>query len=303
MIVSKAIIEKHQGVIGATSEGEGQGCTFFFELPCLNEQQSITLTSSSAQLSQLDQQCSYDFSEGISQRIYITTSNEKDMLQQSSSKGSSCDLTTPSINTFDSDLISAKHVNVSHKVSSRTVDSSAVKKKKNTEVLPLHATAVTQHAHHDALIDTANETNVVRHKSPSTRNNNNDSNSLKVLLADDSTIACKIMEKALQAVNVRCFQAQNGLEALNKTIESMTNHCPFDAVIIDFYMPVMNGPQAIRAMRDANFHGLIVAVTGTSSETDLELLRASGANRILFKPVNLSTLRDALFIDEKNSLK
>src|SRR4051812_10089570 len=32
-MLSKAIIEMHGGVIGATSQGEGKGCTCFLELP------------------------------------------------------------------------------------------------------------------------------------------------------------------------------------------------------------------------------------------------------------------------------
>jgi signal transduction histidine kinase len=33
--VSKSIIEMHGGEIGAISAGEGNGCTFYFELPCI----------------------------------------------------------------------------------------------------------------------------------------------------------------------------------------------------------------------------------------------------------------------------
>jgi CheY-like chemotaxis protein len=110
----------------------------------------------------------------------------------------------------------------------------------------------------------------------------------KVLLVDDGPIIRKIMEKSLCSFGFTCIHAMNGIEAIQIIKDSIDkNETPFYGIIIDYYMPLMNGPEAIKNIRNEQLYkGLIVAVTGSSTNEDIENLRECGADRVLLKPVD-----------------
>ena len=62
-----------------------------------------------------------------------------------------------------------------------------------------------------------------------------------------------------------------------------------DAVLIDFNMPRMNGPDAIVEMRKMGFRGPIIGVSGGEEETLKEFLEA-GADDVLKKPAKTDQL-------------
>ena len=71
---------------------------------------------------------------------------------------------------------------------------------------------------------------------------------------------------------------------------TMTMTTP-DAIIMDFEMPVMNGPSATRHIRALGYTGVIIGVTGNALEDDMTLFLNSGANDICLKPVDIEKLK------------
>lgn len=72
--------------------------------------------------------------------------------------------------------------------------------------------------------------------------------------------------------------------------------CPppaFDLILMDYYMPAMNGPEAIAAMRKLGFTGMIVGVSGVMDDDVNDFVKA-GANLVLCKPITLNALWKAL---------
>eukprot|EP01034_Spumella_vulgaris_P046208 gene46208-57623_t len=47
---------------------------------------------------------------------------------------------------------------------------------------------------------------------------------------------------------------------------------------MDYYMPVMSGPEAIRQIRALGYQGVILAVTGSSSSQETNEMLTSGAD-------------------------
>lgn len=82
------------------------------------------------------------------------------------------------------------------------------------------------------------------------------SGKIRLLIADDAVISRKMVERSLSAICSSVTHANNGLEAVNKTILSMQEGIPFQVVLIDFYMPIMTGAEAILEMRAKGFTGL-----------------------------------------------
>jgi signal transduction histidine kinase/CheY-like chemotaxis protein len=115
---------------------------------------------------------------------------------------------------------------------------------------------------------------------------------LRVLLVDDSEPSQDIGRRMLTSLGIRCAVAVNGREAV-----SAVHGQPFDVVLMDLDMPVMNGFAATRAIRDlgaAVRQPWIVAVTANAIHGERDRCLAAGMNDYLAKPVDRDRLRAAL---------
>jgi len=126
---------------------------------------------------------------------------------------------------------------------------------------------------------------------------------LRILAVDDSPSVRKLLCRLLEKRGYLCEQAQDGKEALEKIVENIlestfdnkNNHpsCGYDAILLDFEMPTMNGPDACRAMRalpDAMEDVLIIGITGNLLPQDVQHFLNNGANAVLGKPVDMQEL-------------
>ena len=66
----------------------------------------------------------------------------------------------------------------------------------------------------------------------------------KVLVADDSPLVLRMIEKMLEAAGLAVVTAQDGLEAIEKAVAEDVG-----LVILDVMMPRMNGYQACRLLK------------------------------------------------------
>jgi signal transduction histidine kinase/ActR/RegA family two-component response regulator len=106
---------------------------------------------------------------------------------------------------------------------------------------------------------------------------------LRVLLVDDHPINRQVAALFLRPFNMRIVEAVNGLEAL----EALKRE-PFDIVLLDMHMPVMDGPTAIRHIRasGAPWAGIpVIALTADAMSGDRERYLAMGMNGYLSKPL------------------
>jgi len=112
-----------------------------------------------------------------------------------------------------------------------------------------------------------------------------------VLLVEDNHINQQIAQEILQKAGITVTTASNGQEATQK-IETT----PFDLVIMDIDMPIMDGYEATKIIR--NKHTLqklpIIAMTANTSLAHKELRIAAGMNNYIAKPINVSILHQVL---------
>jgi DNA-binding response OmpR family regulator len=78
-----------------------------------------------------------------------------------------------------------------------------------------------------------------------------------LLLVDDEDLILELLEVFLQELGFNVLTAGNGREALDKLSENHT-----DLVILDLNMPVMNGDQFIRELRNQGSKTPILVVSG-----------------------------------------
>jgi signal transduction histidine kinase/CheY-like chemotaxis protein len=121
-----------------------------------------------------------------------------------------------------------------------------------------------------------------------------------LLLVDDNEINLKIIATYIQKLPCRFKTASNGLEAVERYQEAYEEGTPFDVVLMDVSMPVMDGFEATREIRaferqkGAERPSRIIALTGLTSGKSQEEALASGVNLFLTKPVQLKKLKGVL---------
>ncbi len=113
-----------------------------------------------------------------------------------------------------------------------------------------------------------------------------------ILIADDNEINLSTVRDYLLAHGFRVHKARNGLEA----IQAVRTHRP-DAVLMDIQMPVMDGFDAIKALRaDRSFASIpILALTSRAMVGDQERCLEAGADEYLSKPVHFKQLVELIY--------
>jgi PAS domain S-box-containing protein len=110
----------------------------------------------------------------------------------------------------------------------------------------------------------------------------------KVLLVDDDMRNTFALSKLLKKHGMDVTIADNGQMALDK----LRDEAGIELVIMDIMMPVIDGYQAIKAIRaQAQFAGLpVVALTARAMPEEQERCMEAGANDYLTKPVDIERL-------------
>ena len=111
---------------------------------------------------------------------------------------------------------------------------------------------------------------------------------IKVLVIDDSSLIRMYYRAALEQAGFAVEQAINGMEAMEKVLGE-----PFDLVIVDVNMPMMDGLSFLRRLRESDADASAVPALMISTEAaqqDIDDARAAGANYYLVKPVSEADL-------------
>ncbi len=109
-----------------------------------------------------------------------------------------------------------------------------------------------------------------------------------VLLTDDDLRNTFALSKLLKKHGMKVVIADNGQMALDKLAEDQS----IDLVIMDIMMPIMDGYQAMKAIRAQKEHQSlpIIALTARAMPEEQEKCMAAGANDYLTKPVDVERL-------------
>ena len=118
----------------------------------------------------------------------------------------------------------------------------------------------------------------------------------RILIADDSFAAQEILQNYLHAMGFDVVTVGNGRETV-KAVEQADKDAPFDLILIDWKMPVMDGIEASRIIKSHD--GLlqkppIIMVTAFGREEVMQQIEELELNGALVKPVTPSSLFDAL---------
>ncbi len=93
----------------------------------------------------------------------------------------------------------------------------------------------------------------------------------RILVVDDEPIVRELVRKTLERVDHEVAEAEDGEVALK-----LSKKQPFDLVIADLFMPVMDGLQLIVQLREESPNTKVVAISGSVYERKPRFLEIAG---------------------------
>lgn len=115
---------------------------------------------------------------------------------------------------------------------------------------------------------------------------------MKAIIVDDSWAMRAIMKRIFTELGFTTLEAGDGREAL----DVLAREGEVEVALVDWNMPVMNGYDFVRTVRQqaerASMH--IVMVTTETDTSHVVLARAAGANAYLLKPFTKDVVADKL---------
>lgn len=112
---------------------------------------------------------------------------------------------------------------------------------------------------------------------------------VKLLLVDDNDMNREVVKAMLEPYDIHIDEAVNGKEAVK-----MVQDKPYDIIFMDSHMPLMNGEEATRSIRQMNGcqnqNIPIIALTADAIDGVKERLLSSGMNDYIVKPISIRVI-------------
>ena len=119
---------------------------------------------------------------------------------------------------------------------------------------------------------------------------------LRILVVEDYELNAEILMELLSMEGVQCDYAENGKIALERFEASEEN--TYDMILMDVKMPVMDGYEAARAIREGTHPRAktipIVALTANAFKEDIQRALDAGMNEHIAKPVRVDRIKAAV---------
>eukprot|EP00601_Ochromonadales_sp_CCMP2298_P000950 CAMPEP_0173176858 /NCGR_PEP_ID=MMETSP1141-20130122/4688_1 /TAXON_ID=483371 /ORGANISM="non described non described, Strain CCMP2298" /LENGTH=467 /DNA_ID=CAMNT_0014099233 /DNA_START=3 /DNA_END=1410 /DNA_ORIENTATION=+ len=106
-----------------------------------------------------------------------------------------------------------------------------------------------------------------------------------MLVVDDATSNRKLLVRIFKIKGFVCQEACDGQVALQKYADMCAQGTPPAAILMDFEMPVLNGPSATRLLREQGCSSFILGVTGNVMKADMDYFKSCGADAVFAKPL------------------
>eukprot|EP00607_Mallomonas_marina_P000791 CAMPEP_0182431550 /NCGR_PEP_ID=MMETSP1167-20130531/50091_1 /TAXON_ID=2988 /ORGANISM="Mallomonas Sp, Strain CCMP3275" /LENGTH=271 /DNA_ID=CAMNT_0024618025 /DNA_START=142 /DNA_END=957 /DNA_ORIENTATION=+ len=128
---------------------------------------------------------------------------------------------------------------------------------------------------------------------------------LHVLVVDDTPISRKMQCRLLKRRCREFIEAEDGQQAVDiirVCLDASDDKSSINLILMDSVMPVLNGPDAVKQIREMGYNGMVIGITGNVAQDDIDKFLASGADVILPKPLDVTrfdyAIKSLLYPDE-----
>ena len=113
----------------------------------------------------------------------------------------------------------------------------------------------------------------------------------KILMVDDSKSVHAFVRSLLrERADVALTSAMHGQEA----IEKLAAEDAFDLILLDWEMPVMNGPETLRHLVAMRQKAPVIMMTTKSAPTEIQAMLEAGASEYIMKPFTVDILLEKM---------
>jgi CheY-like chemotaxis protein len=112
----------------------------------------------------------------------------------------------------------------------------------------------------------------------------------RILLVEDAPITARLLSHVMRTAGAEVTLAENGQQGRDFALRALRARQPFDLILMDMQMPLMDGYEATRSLRSSGYRGPIVAITAHSLEGDREKCIAAGCDDYATKPIDRERL-------------
>jgi PAS domain S-box-containing protein len=116
----------------------------------------------------------------------------------------------------------------------------------------------------------------------------------KVLVVEDGPDNQQLLGTILRKHGLTVALAENGEIAARRALEALAAGAPFDLILMDMQMPVLDGYGATTRLRREGYRGPIVALTAHAMGGERERCLAAGCDDYLSKPIDRAELYAAV---------
>ena len=116
----------------------------------------------------------------------------------------------------------------------------------------------------------------------------------RVLLAEDGPDNQLLFRALLEAAGLEVTLVADGRAALEAALAAQHTLEPYDVVLMDMQMPVLDGYAATRALREAGYDGPILALTAHAMAGEHERCLAAGCDGYMSKPIDRQALLETV---------
>ena len=112
---------------------------------------------------------------------------------------------------------------------------------------------------------------------------------MRILVAEDNEVNQRVIVRLLQKKGMKVTLVKDGSEAVQRAREET-----FDLILMDNHMPVLDGLEATKALRQSGIATPILAFTASAMDWEVTRCREAGMDDVLAKPVDLRALDEML---------